>query len=54
MIADTLALAFFDRGDVARAIETEERSLRLAKETGQGENKDMKDRLERYKKKAAK
>ena len=52
MIADTLAKAFFDKGDVARAIETEERGLRLVKEAGQGENQDMKNRLERYRKAA--
>ena len=51
-IADTLAKAYFDNHDIPKAIETQERSLRLIKESGKGEDKDMIDRLERYKKAA--
>ena len=52
-IADTLAKAYFDSGDVAKAVETQERAVRLAKgskyEPAIGE---FTDRLEKYKKKA--
>lgn len=51
-IADTLALAYFDSGDVKNAVETQERALRLMKDAGQDENQEMKDRLEKYKKAA--
>jgi thiol-disulfide isomerase/thioredoxin len=52
-IADTLAKAYFDSGEVAKAVETQERAIRLAKggkyEPAIGE---FTDRLEKYKKKA--
>jgi thiol-disulfide isomerase/thioredoxin len=48
-IADTLAKAYFDNRDIAKAVETQERGIRLIKESGKGDDKDMQDRLERYK-----
>ncbi len=53
-IADTLAKAYFDSGDVAKAVETQERAVRLIKESGETVDQDMKDRLEKYKKAAEK
>ena len=52
VIADTLGKAYFDSGDAKRAIETQERALRLAKEAGEKDEQGMKDRLEKYKKAA--
>jgi thiol-disulfide isomerase/thioredoxin len=52
MIADTLAKAYFDSGDAKKAVETQERALRLLKEAGAKEDQGMKDRLEQYKKAA--
>jgi len=46
-IADTLAKTYFDSGDVAKAIETQERAVRLSRENGDSEDKGMKDRLEK-------
>jgi hypothetical protein len=51
-IADTLAKAYFDSGDAAKALETQERAVRLLKEVGEGEDQGVKDRLEQYKKAA--
>ena len=49
-IADTLAKAYFDSGHKAKALETQERAVKLAKGTQFENNKDMKDRLEQYRK----
>jgi thiol-disulfide isomerase/thioredoxin len=51
-IADTLAKTYFDSGKVAKAIETQERAVRLAKDTPIA--KELAERLEQYKKAAAK
>ena len=53
MIADTLAKAYFDSGNAGKAVETQERAIRLMKEAGQ-EDPGVKSRLEQYKKAAAK
>jgi thiol-disulfide isomerase/thioredoxin len=53
-IADTLGKAYFDSGDIAKAIETQERAIRLVKESGEPADPGMKVRLEQYKKAAAK
>jgi thiol-disulfide isomerase/thioredoxin len=50
-IADTLAKAYFDAGNTGKAVETQERAVRLMKEAGQ-EDPGVKDRLEQYKKSA--
>lgn len=50
-IADTLAKAYFDSGDVAKAIETQERAIRLAKGSPYERSlKEFESRLENYKK----
>jgi thiol-disulfide isomerase/thioredoxin len=49
-IADTLAKAYFDSGEVAKAVETQERAVRLAR--GSQDDRfldDLKGRLEKYK-----
>jgi thiol-disulfide isomerase/thioredoxin len=51
MIADTLAKAYFDAGNVSKAVETQERAVRLMKAAGQ-EDAGVKNRLEQYKKAA--
>ncbi len=54
-IADTLAKAYFDSGDVAKAVENQERAVRLAKGSPYEEQiGELKDRLEKYKKAAEK
>jgi thiol-disulfide isomerase/thioredoxin len=53
-IADTLAKAYFDSGDVAKAVETQERAVRLSKGTPFEQDKSLAERLEQYKKAAAK
>jgi thiol-disulfide isomerase/thioredoxin len=53
-IADTLAKAYFDSGKLAKAIETQERAVRLAKGTDFEQTKQLVERLEQYKKGAAK
>ena len=53
-IADTLAMAYFDSGEVTKAVETQERAVKLAKGTPLEQNKEMEERLEKYKKAAAK
>jgi thiol-disulfide isomerase/thioredoxin len=49
-IADTLAKAYFDSGDAAKALETQERAVRLIKESGEPVDKGVQERLEQYKK----
>ncbi len=53
-IADTLAKALFDSGDAEKAVEAQERAIRLTKESGEDADPAMKDRLEKYKKAAKK
>ncbi len=53
-VADTLAKAYFDNGDVARAVETQERAVTLAEGTRLGTDPDLKRRLEQYRKAAKK
>ena len=53
-IADTLAKTYFDSGNVAKAIETQERAVRLAKGTQYEQSKELEERLEQYKKAADK
>jgi thiol-disulfide isomerase/thioredoxin len=48
MILDTLALVHFDAGDPAKALELQEKAVKLF----QGDNQGMKDRLEQYRKAA--
>jgi thiol-disulfide isomerase/thioredoxin len=49
-IADTLAKAYFESGDAVKAVETQERAIRLIKESGEPVDQGMKDRLEQYRK----
>ena len=49
-IADTLAKAYFDSGQKAKALEAQERAVKLAKGTPFENNKEMIDRLEQYRK----
>jgi thiol-disulfide isomerase/thioredoxin len=49
-IADTLAKAYFDNGNAAKALETQERAVRLVKGTPQENDKDLMDRLAQYRK----
>lgn len=51
-IADTLAKAYFDSGNAAKAVEAQERAVRLVKGTPQENDKDLMDRLAQYKKAA--
>jgi thiol-disulfide isomerase/thioredoxin len=52
-IADTLAKAYFDSGNAAKAVETQERAIKLAKGTAlEAQIDDLKDRLEKYKRAA--
>jgi hypothetical protein len=53
-IADTLAKAYFDSGEVAKAIETQERALSLSKKLPKPQLNEMEERLEQYKKAAGK
>jgi len=54
-IADTLAKAYFDSGDTAKAVEVQERAVRLAKGSPYEQQIDqLKERLEKYKKAAEK
>ncbi len=53
-IADTLAKAYFDSGNVAKAVETQERAVKLAKGTQYEQTAELVERLEQYKKAAAK
>src|SRR5262249_298016 len=54
MIADTLARAYFVTGDAAKALETQERAIKLAKGTPLEKDEEMKQRLEEYRKAAKK
>jgi thiol-disulfide isomerase/thioredoxin len=49
-IADTLAKAYFDSGDAAKALETQERAVKLAEGTPAGNDPGLKARLEQYRK----
>jgi thiol-disulfide isomerase/thioredoxin len=49
-IADTLALAYFNDGDTAKALETQERAVKLAEATPGKMDPSMKERLEQYRK----
>jgi thiol-disulfide isomerase/thioredoxin len=49
-IADTLARAYFVSGDAAKALECQERAMKLVKGTPQENNKEMQQHLEDYKK----
>jgi thiol-disulfide isomerase/thioredoxin len=52
-IADTLGKAYFDSGDTAKAVETQERAVRLAKGSPyEAQIDELKKRLEKYKKAA--
>jgi thiol-disulfide isomerase/thioredoxin len=51
-IADTLAKAYFDNGKMAKAVETQERALKLAEGTPLAQDPDLKRRLEQYRKAA--
>jgi tetratricopeptide (TPR) repeat protein len=52
-IADTLAKTYFDAGDAAKAIETQERAVRLTKGSPyEAQIDDFRSRLEKYKKAA--
>lgn len=53
-IADTLAKAYFETGDVAQAVQTQERAIKLAAGTPQAQDKSLQQRLELYRKKAGK
>jgi thiol-disulfide isomerase/thioredoxin len=53
-IADTLAKAYYENGDVAKALETQERAVKLARGTPFEMDPAIQERLELYKKKAAK
>ena len=54
-IADTLAKAYFDSGEVAKAVENQERAVSLAKGSQyEAQIDELKERLEKYKKAAEK
>jgi thiol-disulfide isomerase/thioredoxin len=54
-IADTLAKAYFDSGDVGKAVEIQERAVRLAKGSPYEQQiNELQERLEKYKKAAQK
>ncbi len=54
-IADTLAKAYFDSGDAAKAVKNQERAVSLAKGSQyEAQIDQLKDRLEKYKKAAEK
>ena len=53
-IVDTLAKAYFDSGDAEKAVEAQERAIRLTKDERRARGPGMKDRLEKYKKAAKK
>ena len=50
MIADTLAKAYFDNGDFANAVKTQERVIELAEGTRMAADPSLKKRLRQYKK----
>jgi hypothetical protein len=49
-IADTLGAAYFQTGDPAKALEAQERAVKLAKGTPVEQDKGIQDRLEQYRK----
>ncbi|WP_165069248.1 TlpA family protein disulfide reductase [Paludisphaera rhizosphaerae] len=49
-IADTLAKAYFDSGEPAKALETQKRAINLAKGTEMEDDGSLKERLEQYQK----
>jgi thiol-disulfide isomerase/thioredoxin len=49
-VADTLAKAYFDSGQKTKALETQERAVKLAKGTQFEHDKEMQSRLEQYRK----
>ena len=49
-IADTLAKCYFDSGEVTKAVETQERAVKLAKGTPFEQDESLAERLEQYKK----
>jgi thiol-disulfide isomerase/thioredoxin len=53
-IADTLAKAYFETGDVTKALENQERAVKLAVGTPLESDQEMKARLEQYRKAAKK
>jgi thiol-disulfide isomerase/thioredoxin len=53
-ILDTLAKAYYENGQFAKALETQERAVKLVKGTPQENDKGIQKRLELYKEKAAK
>jgi thiol-disulfide isomerase/thioredoxin len=53
-IADTLALAYFVSGEAAKALQTQERAVELAKGTEWEKDPSLKERLEQYRKAAKK
>ncbi|WP_397569010.1 redoxin domain-containing protein [Schlesneria sp. T3-172] len=50
MVADTLAKAYFDTGDVAEAVKAQERAIELAEGTRAAADPSLKKRLRQYKK----
>jgi thiol-disulfide isomerase/thioredoxin len=53
-ILDTLAKAYFDNGQTAKALEIQEKAVKLAKGTKWEQDKTMTERLEQYRKAAKK
>jgi thiol-disulfide isomerase/thioredoxin len=49
-IADTLAKAYFDSGDAVKALQAQERAMKLAEGTPLEKDQGMKERLEEYRK----
>jgi hypothetical protein len=49
-VADTLAKAYFDNGDLAKAVKTQERVVELAEGTPMSQDPSLKKRLRQYKK----
>jgi len=51
-VADTLAKAYFESGEITKAIETQERAVKLAQGTELANDMGLKQRLEQYRKAA--
>jgi len=49
-VADTLAKAYFDNGEIAKAVKTQERVVELAEGTRMAADPGLKKRLRQYKK----
>jgi len=49
-VADTLAKAYFENGEKEKALETQERAIKMAKGTPQENDEELQERLETYKK----